>query len=113
MRGRSAVALGGHDFQDSQDFQDRIFGTAKPASFPPRQRPRVAQEPATHQPRPWHWGQKARLLLAGRYEHWPAPAWADWSWAPQNEQSSAFSRSAAHRIASTISVHIYMVHWRW
>lgn len=61
-----------------------------------------AQKPATHQPRPWHWGQKARLLLAGRYEHWPAPAWADWSWArPKMSRAElgVFSQgSASHRV---------------
>ncbi|SPJ82122.1 uncharacterized protein FTOL_09527 [Fusarium torulosum] len=46
-----------------QDFQDGVLGTNQGGLHFPRQRSSNAQKSNTHQPRPWHWGQKARLWL--------------------------------------------------
>ena len=50
-------------FQDPQDFQAGVFGTIQGGLHFPRQSFPSAQQSDTHQPRPWHWGQKARLWL--------------------------------------------------
>ncbi|KAJ0148576.1 Tyrosine-protein phosphatase yvh1 [Fusarium oxysporum f. sp. albedinis] len=46
-----------------QDFQAGVFGTNQGGLHFPRQRLSNAQKFDTHQPRPWHWGQMARLRL--------------------------------------------------
>ncbi|KAF4978090.1 hypothetical protein FZEAL_5480 [Fusarium zealandicum] len=93
--------------QDSKTSKTAYSAHQSRPHFPPPQRLQSAEKPTSHQPRPWHWGQKARpFFQTSRYDMaWAVSSWVPKSWAhsPQPVMAGAGRPMAQHSLPALMT----------